>query len=279
MNTGTHFFNGKLVSEEHIMISPRDLGFTRGYAVFDFLRTYSHHRPFKFREHIDRLFNSARLIGLEIPWDKEQVKKWVLETLAANETAEEKAIKIIISGGISHTMLPGSDPTIMILVDPAMGYPKEYYEKGVGVMSVRHARYNPAAKTNNYIEGVQQTVRAQKMGASEPLYYSDKQVFECSNSNIFAVIGKRLLTPASNILEGVTRGVLLEILKLDIPIEARDFTFDELLTASEAFLTASGKEVMPITSIDGKPLGSGTVGPITEEVMRQYQAYTASDLW
>lgn len=275
----THFLNGKLVSVEELTISPRDLGFSRGYAVFDFLKTYPHHRPLKLKEHIDRLFNSADLIGLQMPWTKEDVQKWVMETLDANQTAEEKFIRIIISGGESETMLPQNGPTIVILVDPAVEYPKEHYENGIGVITVKHSRYTPAAKSNNYIEGVKQIQVAVKQGAAEPVYYSDDQVFEGSNSNIFAVIGRKLLTPANNILEGVTRGVLLEILKLNMPVEMKNFTLDELLSASEVFLTGSGKEVTPVTKIDGKLVVDGMVGPVTKEVMRQYKEYVYSDLW
>ena len=275
----THFLNGKFVSEEQFIISPRDVGFSRGYAVFDFLKTYPHHRPFKLKEHIDRLFNSAHLIGLKMPWSKEQVQKWVLETLKANNTDEEKFIKIFVSGGISNTMLPSENPTIAILIDPTVQYPKEQYEKGIGVITVKHERYNPAAKSNNYIEGVKQTQQAQTIGAVEPVYYSDTQVFEGSNSNIFAAISGKLLTPKTNILAGITRTVLMEILKLDIPLEVKDFTLDDLLHAEEAFLTGSGKEITPITSVDGKPLGNGTVGATTKEVMKQFREYTLSDLW
>ena len=279
MNDKIHFLNGKFVSEEQLAVSPRDVGFSRGYAVFDFLKTYPRHRPFKLREHIDRLFNSADLIGLQMPWSKEQVQKWVLETLEANKTDEEKFIKIMVSGGVSNTMLPSENPTIMILIDPAVQYPKERYEKGVGVIAVKHKRYNPAAKSNNYIEGVKQTQRAKTIGAVEPVYYSDTQVFESSNSNIFAVIDNKLLTPKTNVLAGITRAVLLEILKLNVPMEVRDFTLNELLSSNEAFLTASGKEITPITSIDGEPVGNGEVGAITKEVMNQFKEYTLSNLW
>ncbi len=279
MNDKIHFLNGKFVPEERLTVSPRDIGFSRGYAVFDFLKTYPYHRPFKLREHIDRLFNSANLIGLQMPWSKEQVQKWVLETLEANKTEEEKFIKIIVSGGVSNTMLPAENPTIMILIDPAVQYSRERYEKGVGVVAVKHERYNFAAKSNNYIEGVKQTQRAKTIGAVEPVYYSDTQVFEGSNSNVFAVINDKLLTPKTNILAGITRAVLLKVLKLNIPIEIRDFTLNELLGANEAFLTASGKEITPITSIDGEPVGNGEVGAITKEVMNQFKEYTLSNLW
>lgn len=275
----THFLNGKFVSEEDLLISPRDLGFTRGYAVFDFLKTYPHHRLFKIDEHVDRLLKSAEAIGLAVEWRREQVKVWIIETLDKNDSQDEKFIKIMISGGVSHAMTPKTEPTIIITVDPAVRYPEQYYTDGIGITTVRFGRYIPHAKSNNYIEGVRQTQLAEQIGAVEPLYYSDEQVFEGSNSNVFAVIDNVLVTPKSNLLEGVTRGVLLDILKLNIPIEVRDFTLDEFMKASEAFLSASGKEILPITAIDGKKFGGGVVGPITKEIMKQYKAYTASDLW
>ncbi len=271
MSKTLHFLNGKLVTEEELCISPRDLGFLRGYGVFDFLKTY-HRRPFRLREHIDRLFNSAELIGLKLPWSKEQIEQWVLETLAANPEGE-KFIKIIVSGGVSHSMLPTGEPTLVILIDPAVQYPKENYENGIGVITVQHTRYTPHAKSNNYIEGVKQCQEAAKIGAVEPVYYSNEQVYEGSNSNIFAVIRGKLVTPHGDILAGITRQVLLDILK-DPAVEVKNFTHAELLNAEEVFFTGSGKEVTPITAINGKPVGNGKVGPITKEVIRQFREYT-----
>lgn len=270
-----HFLNGSLVTEDQLLISPRDLGFTRGYAVFDFLRTYGG-RPFKLREHIDRLYNSARVIGLQIPWSKAQIETWIAETLTANEPGE-KFIKIIVSGGVSDSMLPGGKPTIIILCDPAVQYPAGLYEQGIKLIAVKHGRTDPEAKSNSYIEGVKQMQRAHVTGAAEPLYYSDEQVFEGSNSNVFAVINGELLTPKTDVLQGITRAVLLDILQLDIPVKVQDFTLEQLLGASEVFLSASGKEITPVTSIDDRQIGDGVVGDVTKEVMRQFRAYISSD--
>lgn len=275
----THFLNGKFVTESELVVSIRDLGFMRGFAVFDFLITYPHHRPFMLEKHIDRLFSSADHIGLAIPWSKAQVQKWILQTLEANKSPDEKAIKIIISGGLSNSLIPNSTPTIVILIDPRNLYPREYFENGVSVITVKHNRYAPYAKSNNYIEGVKQAQIAAETGAIEPIYYDDTQVFEGSTSNIFAVINNKLVTPKSNALPGITRDVLLSILKLDIPIETRDFTLEQLCSASEAFLTASNKEIIPITKIDGNAVGEGRVGSITKEAMRQFQELTRSDRW
>lgn len=274
MNKSIHFLNGKFVKDKDLVVSARDLGYTRGYAVFDFLRTYQN-RPFKLSEHLDRLFNSARLINLEIPWTKKQIAKWVYYTLEKNDKNTEKTIKIIISGGISNTMLAGDNPTIMIVIDPRSPYPPINYTKGVSAISVKFTRYIPEAKTNNYIEGVKQTKIAKTKGAIEPIYFDDKQVLEGSNSNIFCVIDNKLVTPKTNILKGITRGILLEILDLDIPIKVKDFTLKELLNAKEAFFTGSNREITPIVKIDNHIIGDGKVGKITKEVMRQFKEYTS----
>jgi branched-chain amino acid aminotransferase len=273
MGQSIHFLNGKFVSEDELLISPRDLGFTRGYAVFDFLRTYNK-RPFKLKEHIDRLFNSLKLMDLKVPWSKDQISQWILDTLDQNDSKSEKFIKIIISGGISNSLLPENKPTIVILVDLAVVYPEKNYTQGVKAVAVNFKRDTPNAKSNNYIQAVRQIQKFNVKDIFEPIYYNEKQVFEGSNSNVFAVVNGELLTPKTDILIGITRTVLLDILKLDCPVKVKDFTLPDLLVASEVFLSASGKGVTPIVEIDGQKIGTGQVGPITQEVMRQYKEYT-----
>jgi len=272
----THFLNGKLIKESELFIPVRDLGYLRGYAVFDFLITYRG-RPFKLDKHIDRLFNSAKLIGLSIPWSKKEVERRVLKTLAANPRGE-KAIKIIVSGGPSDSLIPPKIPTMIILIDSRHTFPLDSFTKGVGVITVKHNRYAPLAKTNSYIEGVKQVQRGAKTGAIEPIYYDDARVYEGATCNIFAVIGGKLITPKTNILPGITRDTLLEMVK-GVKIHVADFTHKELMRASEVFLTASNKEVMPVTKIDGKKVGNGKVGPVTKEMMQQFAEFTASDKW
>ena len=269
-----HFLNGKLVGEEGLRISPRDLGFTRGYAVFDFFVTYGG-TPFMLERHVDRLFCSAEAIGLAVPWTQEQVRAWVLETLAANTDGAEKGVRMIVSGGVGEGLFPLGEPTIAIIVDSRHFLPAAYYANGVGITTVKYTRYAPGAKTNHYIEGVRQAAIARRVGAFEPVYYDDHQVFEGAASNVFAVIDGRLLTPKLNVLQGVTRDVLLDVLQLDIPVAVEDFSIDAFRGARELFFTGSNKEVLPITRVDGAPVGDGSVGPVTKEVMRQFQAFVA----
>lgn len=274
-----HFLNGKFVSEKELLISPRDLGYSRGYGVFDFLRTYQQ-KAFLLQKHVDRLFRSAETIALTIPWSKEQVCEWISDTLEANKTIDaEKVVRITISGGSSPTLTPPSVPTIVITVDAAIGCPPEEYRNGVEVRLVDFKRYRPEAKTNNYIEAVTTFNSLDTHNIHEVIYCSDGMVREGTRCNIFAFINGRLLTPKTGILEGITRGVLLDILKLPVPVVVEDFSIDALYSASEVFLTATGKEVMPVATIDSKIVGNGIVGPMTKEVMKQHRSFINSGCW
>jgi len=278
MVTSKHFLNNRLVEEKDFLISPRDLGFARGYAVFDFFITYPDRRPFMLEKHIERLFSSAMLINLAVRWSKEEIMQRVHETIEANGKGE-KMIKVIVSGGVSNSLLPQGNPTLIVLCDPLTTFPEEFYTKGVGMMLVPFVRYLPGAKTTNYIEGVRQVQRGQAKRAVEPIYYNDAQVFEGASCNVFAMIDGALVTPKSNILPGITREVILNSLKLSLPIEERDFTKKELLVASEVFITSSNREVMPVVRLDDAQVGDGKVGNITMETMRQFKDLTHSDAW
>lgn len=276
-----HLLNGNLTQEAQMAISARDIGLLRGYAVFDFLITYPHHRPFRLWDHIGRLYNSAGLIGLDVPFRPVTMRDWVFAALHANSSGFEKAIRIVLTGGVGpDSVTPSSDnPTTIIFIDKHTPYPDEYYEKGVGIIMVDHTRYVPGAKTNNYIEGVRQIQKARSLGAIEPVYYDKTQVFEGATCNIFALIDGKVRTPRTNILPGITRKVLLENLDLTEAIEVEDFNLNKLLKAKEVFLTASNKEVMPVTRMNNITVGDGNVGKITKEIMRQFRKYTKTGDW
>lgn len=274
MDNLVHFLNGSFVSESELLISPRDLGFVRGYAVTDFLVTYNH-KPFRLPEHAKRLFESAKTIGLRLPWTVEQVQNWMQQTVEKNSVNGEITVKTIVSGGISHSMKPAPVPTIMMIVSPRDRKPDSDYEKGIRVEAVQYKRPYPSAKHTNYIETVKQLAKHTDDGIQDLIFYDDHQVYEGSGCSLFAVIDNRLVTAKSNVIDGITRKTLLEILKLPIPIEVRDFTFEEMLKASEVLVTGSNSEVRGVVEINGNPVGEGVVGPITKEALKQYREYVA----
>ena len=272
MGNFIHFLNGKFVTEDELLISPRDLGFVRGYSVADFIVTYNN-KLFKLPEHVDRLFKSAEIIGLKIPWSKEQIIGWANETLDKNDINSEKTIKIIFSGGISHSLHQAKIPTIIMIVSPRMRKSVSDYEKGVKVIAVEYKRQYPEAKHTHYVEAIKQLAKVKDQGVEDVIYYDNSQVYEGSGTNIFAVINNKLVTTKSNIVYGITRNTILEIIKLPIPVEIRDFTFDELLKATEVFITGSNSEVRGVIEINGKAVGNRKIGEFTKEVAKQYKDY------
>ena len=149
-----HFLNGQFVDEDHLLISPRELGYSRGYAAFDFMITKGG-RPFMMDRHIDRLFNSCQAISLIVPWSKQQVADWIQQTVDANELGDEDMVmRIIVSGGTSGTLTPAKTPTIVIVVEPRIFCPLEDYANGVRILLTEFDRYEPHAKTTNYVHAV-----------------------------------------------------------------------------------------------------------------------------
>lgn len=266
-----HSINGKLVKENQLLISGKDLGLLRGFAVFDFLVTYEN-IPFMLDFHIDRLLRSAQLINLDHPWNTQQIKKYTLEVLAANDPSFDKTIKIVISGGESSDgFTVENKPQLLIIIDRWIRLSKEVYQKGVKIITSFHKRYLPGAKTNNYIEAIRLSGRIRKEGAFEVLYYDQRQVYECSRSNIFAVKNRQILTPKSEILKGATREVVIK--NLELKVKEKDFSLKELLHADEVFITKSNDEIVPVVKIDDKFVGSDKVEPITKKIMNRFNNY------
>lgn len=270
-----HFLDGKFVNEEHLLISPRDLGFSRGYAAFDFMIT-SGGRPFMLDKHIARLFNSCQTISLNVPWSKQQVADWVQQTVDVNELGnEDMVMRIIISGGSSGTLAPAKMPTIVIIVEARMFCSSDDYARGVHISLTEFERYEPQAKTTNYVQAIR-LMNAAPSGVDEIIYTSKNMVREGTRCNIFALINGILTTPKSGILGGITRDIILNDLELSIQVEEQDFTVQDLLSATEVFITATGKEVMPVTIINDSSIGSGDVGDVTKEVMTKFKNFFES---
>jgi branched-chain amino acid aminotransferase len=190
--------------------------------MYDFLVTHNR-KLFKLSKHIDRLFKSAEIIGLGIPWSKDQVSSWVVGTVNNNDKSFEKTVSIYISGGTGFYMNQGQKPTIVIIINKKIPLPSTQYENGIRARAVKYKRPYPKARTTFYVEGVKQLAIYKNKGINEILFYDDLQVFEGAGTNIFAVINNQLITPKSHILQGITRNTLLDILQLNIPIKTQKF--------------------------------------------------------
>lgn len=268
------YVKNEFVSSDKAVIPITDLSVVRGYGVFDFLRTYNG-KPFHLKDHITRLKNSASYIGMQLPMSEEKIEEIILETLKKNNLPESN-IKILLTGGpTSDGILPTGNPIFAVLVTPAEFYPKEYYEKGVKVVTMQYERTIPEAKTLNYLQAVIAMQSAYKKNAVEMIYLDrNNNVLEPTRSNVFIVKNGELLTPKVDILIGVTRKVIIDIVGKKFTIKEQDFTLDEMYNADEVFMTASNKEVMPVYQVDDKTIAEGAVGPITKEIMKMFKEYT-----
>lgn len=271
-----HFLNDHWVKTEDLKISAFDLTVTRGFGIFDFLRTYNK-KPFRLREHIDRFFNSARILGLPVPKTKKEIEKIISQGLARNKQLKETNIKIILTGGPTEDgITPIGRPSLIITFTPAVQYPRSCYEKGVKLITIRSQRELFEAKSLNYLTAVVAMMKAKKKGAEEGLYVGKNgEIYETTRCNFFAVINNQLITPKKDILIGVTRNVVIRLAKkLGIKLVERDLYLKELPKFQEAFITASNKEVMPVVRIDSQPIGLGKPAAVTKKIMEAFRQYT-----
>jgi len=273
----TYYINGQFVSDDKSLISVKDIVVLRGFGVFDFLITYNK-RPFRLQEHVQRLENSARGIGLEIEPTNAQICEIVEETIRRNPHHTESAIRIVYTGGISSDGLsPEGRGILMVMVTPKIKLPETWYTDGANLITVDIERFIPASKSTCYLSAVLATQQAKKQGAIEAVYVDRHgRILEGTTSNFFFIKNKRLVTAHWDILPGITRGVILELAKDFYEVETRDIYRSELHQMDEVFITASNKEVVPIVKVDDVQIGNGRVGENSRKIMQLFRDYTIS---
>jgi branched-chain amino acid aminotransferase len=280
------YLNGKLVDRDKAVISVYDHGFLYGDGVFEGLRFYNR-KIFKLREHLERLYDSARHIALVIPQE--------LAALAADTQAcvadcgmDDGYIRLVVSRGEGNLGLdPRScpNPTVIIIADAIKLYPAEMYEQGMEVVTAATIRNHPDAldprvKSLNYLNNILAKLEANRAGVPEAVMLNHLgQVAECTADNIFVVRHGVLSTPARHcgILDGVTRRTVLDLAaSLGVPNREETLTRHDLFTADEMFLTGTGAEIIPVTRVDARPIGSGKPGPVTARLREAYHKLVRS---
>lgn len=267
------FLNNKFITAAEAKIPVTDLTVQRGYGVFETLRTYKK-KPFRLEKHLERLFRSAKLIELQIPFSVDFLKNKILETLAKNNYPDS-SVKIIITGGNSkNTISPSSKPSLCILVTPVHPYPKSCYSDGISLITFPHVRFLPECKNLNYSTAVLAQLQARKTGASEALYLtSDGFILEATTSNFFLVQNQKIITPKNGILDGITRQEVVKIAQdLKISCLEKELRLTDFKHATEAFITSSIREIMPVVQVDKIKIGNGKPGNITLKLLREYRA-------
>ncbi|MEI6242042.1 MAG: aminotransferase class IV [Chlamydiota bacterium] len=271
------FVNDEYLKEASISVF--DIGLSRGFGAFDFLRTYLG-KPFQLKAHLRRLRHSAKKLGLCVHKTDEEIEKIVIKLMELNQLTEAN-VKFLVTGGKSSDhLMPGNQPSLIVMAYPLLRPPKEWYEQGVSVTTFMAERFLPDCKSLNYTLAIVALQQAKKVGAIEALYVNRQQhVLEGTTSNFFLFSQGVLVTPEEEILAGITRHVVLDLAKDLFPVERRKISLSELLTCEEAFITASNKEIVPVVKIDQNRVGSGLLGENTKIIMETFRSYTKANAW
>ncbi|WP_406699698.1 branched-chain-amino-acid transaminase [Singulisphaera sp. Ch08] len=274
------YISGKLYDKADAKISVYDHGLLYGDGVFEGIRAYSGH-VFRLTQHVERLYESARSIHLEIPISREEMAKAIVDTVAANGLSDAYVRAVVTRGAGSLGLDPRktTDPQIIIIADAISLYPAELYEHGLKIITAGTQRNHPSAlnpriKSLNYLNNILAKIEGTNAGCLEALMLNHKgEVAECTGDNIFIVRRGQLLTPGidSGILEGITRDAVIELARAaGITVVERSMDRHDIYTADECFLTGTAAEVIPVVECDGRSIGSGKPGPITLDLLRRF---------
>jgi len=278
------YIDGNFHDQAEAKISVFDHGLLYGDGVFEGIRFYND-RVFRLEEHIDRLWDSARAIALDIPMSKSELVAATLETIRQNDL-HDGYVRLIVTRGVGSLGLSPDTcrrPSIIIIAATIALYPEELYQKGLTMVTCSTRRTPPAAlsprvKSLNYLSNILGKLEAQNAGAGEGLMLNEQgYVSECTGDNIFIVKKGEISTPhlSSGILAGVTRAVVFELAeKLSIRAVERELIRHDIYTADECFLTGTAAEVIPAVQLDRRLIGNGQPGPITLQLIESFRELT-----
>jgi branched-chain amino acid aminotransferase len=280
------YFNGQTVLAEDAHISPYDHGFLYGDGAFEGIRIYGG-RVFKLKEHIERLYASARTLMIALPGSVDEMVQSVLDLVKKNECGDGY-VRITVSRGVGLGLDPRvcKSATVIVMTDKLALYPPEMYTNGLEVVTVS-TRIPPAQSIEprvkslgKYLCNIQAKIEANRVGAGEGLMLNTQgYVAEATGDNIFLIKNGEIVTPApyAGILEGITRNTVMELARSKgYVVRETMFTLFDVYTANECFLTGTAAEVIPVVRVDARTIGAGIPGPVTLDLMAAYKELTSS---
>ena len=278
---------GQLVPAEDAKVSVFDHGLLYGDGVFEGLRCYGG-KVFRLEQHVDRLYESAQAILLEIPLAPQEMSRAINDTVAANGLSDGYIRAVVTRGTGTLGLDPNrcANPQVIIIADTIALYPREFYDNGLEIVTVSVIRNHPAAlspriKSLNYLNNILAKIEGLKAGCVEALMLNHKgEVAECTGDNIFLVKQGMLLTPPldAGILAGVTRQAVMEIAQgAGYEVREQAMTKHDVYVADECFLTGTAAEIVPVTKVDSRVIGTGKPGEVTMQLSRAFHDLVRSE--
>ena len=278
------YVDGKFYSEADAKVSVFDHGLLYGDGIFEGIRFYNG-RVFRLEEHLERLWDSARSICLDIQMSQRAMSEALLETVRQNDL-RDGYIRLVVTRGVGNLGLNPEQckqPSVIIIVAQIALYPENVYRNGLSVITCATRRTNPAAlnpavKSLNYLNNVMARIEANLANADEALMLNEAgNVAECTADNVFIIKRGQIFTPpiTAGALRGITRSVAFEIAgELGIKVTETDITRHDVFIADECFLTGTAAEVIPVVKADGRPIGTGKPGPISSRMIARFREMT-----
>lgn len=279
METANHnyysYYNGSILPKSDIRLGIPELSVLRGYGIFDFLCTYNG-KPFRFNNYMDRFENSARLMHLEIPITRLEIKEVVTQLLVKNEVPNkgDVGIRFVLTGGNSDDGYSIGNPNFFILIEKIPDYPLWQFDNGIKLHLHEHQRELPLVKTINYITAINLAPKRTQLGVQESLYHHQGHILECCRHNFLLFHGDTLVTPKENVLQGITAKVILEIASTHFKVEQREIKLEELSFATECMISGSTRGPCPVIEIDGQKIGDGKPGLNTKKLIELFKTET-----
>jgi branched-chain amino acid aminotransferase len=276
------YISGKFFDKADAKISVYDHGLLYGDGVFEGIRAYSG-RVFRLKQHVDRLYDSALGIHLQIPMKREEMAAAIVDTLAHNKLSDAYIRVVVTRGAGSLGLDPRktTDPQVIVITDKIALYPPELYEHGLKIITAATTRnhpnaVNPRIKSLNYLNNILGKIEATQAGCLEALMLNHKgELAECTGDNVFVVQHGQIHTPSadSGILEGITRAAVIELARAaGYAVIERTMDRLDVFKAEECFLTGTAAELIPVVECDGRVIGNGRPGPITRELRERFHA-------
>lgn len=287
MNSQWIYLNDRLVKKEEAVISVYDHGFLYGDGVFEGIRVYSGN-IFQLDAHLDRLYESAHSIMLEIPYNREELQQIIIDTVNKNELSSAY-IRLVVSRGTGNLGLdPRScpKPSVIVIAEALAIFSEDLYKNGLKLASVATRRnrpdvLSPQVKSLNYLNNILVKLESVQSGADEALMLNDQgYVTEGSADNIFVIKNGKIKTPPAYLgaLEGITRNVIIELgEKLGYEIEETPFTRHDVYIADEVFLTGTAIEVIAVVDVDSRMIGNGKPGSVTNHFLQEFRKLVTTD--
>ncbi len=267
--------NGKFLPADKGQILISDLAIQRGYGVFDFFKTLNG-VPVFLEDHLDRLYRSADQMRLDFGYDRDALKAMLFELMGMNNLPLS-GVKITVTGGYAEDGYSLAKPNVLITQQPLLLY-NDANASPLKIVSYEHQRQMPHIKTIDYLMAIWLQPFIKLNQADDVLYHNNGVITECPRSNFFIVTDDDVLvTPANNVLHGITRMQILRHLKHLCTIEERNITLDEVYKAKEAFVSNSSKNILPVVKVDQHKIGTGEPGPLTMRIKKELLQLIAAE--